>query len=172
MLTEAGRVQLLIPASYSRQSTPTTKRILRFSAGIPPSNKTKHEERAEGGGEAGVSPHCLLQVLSFPGPGTSFQEEAWTVTLTAAQGWGSLDDFQPVTVGSGFLTQITAAPGTRMWPPNCAWIPLPPATWVKSRSLIPTLAHSKEKIVCVSKCSLKAYMPHGKISFRISKFSK
>lgn len=70
----------------------TTKFVLRFPAGIPPSNKTKHW-RAAGGGEAGVFDRLPLCVIRFQGLGTSFQEEVWTVTPADAGGLGSLDDF-------------------------------------------------------------------------------
>lgn len=74
----------------------TTNSVLQFSAGIPPSNKTKHW-RAVGGGEAGVSDRLPLCVIRFQGPGTSFQEDAWKVTSAAAGGPVSLDDFPLVT---------------------------------------------------------------------------
>lgn len=70
---------------------------------------------------------------------------------------GLPDDFQLVTLATASLIQTRTALGTRMWPPNCARSPLPPATLaISPKSLFPPLFISNEKkMALVDKCPLE-----------------
>lgn len=73
----------------------TTKFTLRFPAGFHPATKQSPGGPREEGKQGSLS-QVPLCVISFRGLGTSFQEDAWRVTLMAARGQSPLDDFQLV----------------------------------------------------------------------------